>query len=132
MWIITEIGNLASDAELVHINMSITGGVPAGCTQTSSLILPGAQQFFLAPHEQKTIVWRARYECHAPATGVVINQTVTVGVTHCDPTTSNPNPITNPTPGGVCDPNTISEGPADVETNVSNNTKTTVKPIIIQ
>jgi hypothetical protein len=132
MWVITEIGNLASDDELVHLQLTISGALPSGCTSDIDLILPGALQFLLFSDEQKTIVWRVRYECHTPATAQVVNQTVTVGVTHCEPGTSNPNPIVNPTPGGPCDPNSINEGPGDVETFVSNNTKTTVKPVIIQ
>jgi hypothetical protein len=138
MWVITEIGNKAADAELVHINMSIAEAVPNGCTRTEALIIPGARQFYLAPGEQKTIVWRVRYECHEPATIQVINQTVTVGVTHCDPTTSllipapEPTTVTPNAPGGLCQPNSINEGPGDVESFVSNNTKTQLRQVIIQ
>jgi hypothetical protein len=133
MWVICEVGNLASDAELVHISMSIAENVPNGCTRVISQVLPGQQQFFLAPGEQKVIVYRVRYECHSPATIQLVNQTVTFGVTHCEPgTTSNPGPVVHPTPGGPCDPNTINEGPGDVETFVSNNTKVITKQVIIQ
>jgi hypothetical protein len=133
MWVISEIGNVAGDAELVHINMSILENVPAGCTRDVNQILPGQSQFLLSPGEQKVLVWRVRYECHAPTTAQVITQTVTVGVTHCDPTTtSSPGPVTDPTPGGACSANTINEGPGDRETFVSDNTKTTAKQIIIQ
>jgi hypothetical protein len=150
-WDITEIGNVSSDAELVHISMTITGaddgnadgdeatetaaveaqedsGVPAGCTRTQSLVLPGQTQFILASHEQKVIVWRVRFECHAPATAQVINQTVTVGVTHCDPTTTTP--ATAPTPGGPCTANSETDG-ANQETILADNTKTAVKQVII-
>jgi hypothetical protein len=132
MWVICEIGNLNTAAELVHISMTIAEAVPAGCTRTQALVLPGADQFLMAGPEQKTVVWRVRYECHSPATAQVINQTVTVGITHCDPTTTLPDPQTNPTPGGPCTANSQNEGPAGVETNISNNTKTTTKQVIIQ
>jgi hypothetical protein len=118
MWVITEVGNLSNHVELVHINMTIAEPVPAGCTRTQTLILPGQQQFLLAVGEQKMIVWRVRYECHAPAAIQVINQS-----------TSNPGPITQPTPGGVCDPNSV---PAGYESNTANNSKTTTKQVIIQ
>jgi hypothetical protein len=139
MWVISEIGNLASDAELVHINMSISPAVPNGCSGVVNQILPGQSQFFLSSHEQKVLVWRVRYECHSPATAQVINQTVKVGVTHCDTTTSAPaagvaGTVTATAPGGICDPNTetgtVANG--DVETFLSDNTKTTTKQVIIQ
>jgi hypothetical protein len=131
LWLITEIGNVSSDTELAHIDMSILEPVPTGCTRTQSLVLPGQQQFLMAPGEQKIIVWRVRYECHAPATAQVINQTVTVGVTHCDPTTTNV-PNGPNTPGGPCTTNSINEGPSEVETILNDNAKTTTKQVILQ
>jgi hypothetical protein len=135
MWIITEIGNLNTGSpELVHISMSIAEPVPAGCTRTEALIIPGARQFFLAAGEQKTIVWRVRYECHSPATAQVLNQTVTVGVTHCDPTTTGPaapepTAVTAAAPGGICQPNSQAHDPEHV---LLNNSKTVLKQVIIQ
>jgi hypothetical protein len=133
MWVIAEIGNftLPPHAELVHISISIAEAVPSGCTRTISQILPGQAQFWLLASEQKVLVWRVRYECHAPAGIQTITQTVTVGVTHCDPSTTLPAP-TQPTPGGACTANSV---PAGHETNPSglvNNTKTASKQVIIQ
>ena len=79
--------------------------------------------------ETKTVVWRVRYECHSPARFSALTQTVTVGITHCDPTTSLPGPDTQPTPGGVCPPNTQ---PAGHEADVSNNTKTATRQFLIR
>jgi hypothetical protein len=135
MWIISEIGNVSNQPELVHINMSIAEPVPAGCTRDIALIIPGAVQFFLAAGEQKTLVWRVRYECHSPATAQVLNQTVTVGVTHCDPTTSlgapapEPTTVTPQAPGGLCQPNTQNHDPEHI---LLNNSKTVLKQVIIQ
>jgi hypothetical protein len=136
MWVIAEIGNftLPPHVELVHINMSIAEAVPAGCTRTASQILPGQAQFTLLGLEQKILVWRVRYECHSPATISTITQTVTVGVTHCDPSTTGPaapepTAVTPAAPGGICQPNSV---PAGADSNLSNNTKTAVKQVIIQ
>jgi hypothetical protein len=113
MWVICEIGNVTNEAEQVTITTAanlISGALPAGCTRTAALILPGQTTFTLAPHEQKMIVFRVRYECHAPATGVTVTQTVTFTVTHV---------------------NDAGTG-RDVETILADNTKITTKPVIIQ
>jgi hypothetical protein len=113
MWVICEIGNVTSEPEPVTITSAATlvsGALPAGCTSTTGLILPGQTSFTLGAHEQKDIVYRVRYECHAPATGTVINQTVAFTVTH------------------VNDAGTA----ADVETILSDNTQTTTRQVIIQ
>lgn len=136
MWVIAEIGNftLPPHVELVHISMTIAEAVPAGCTRTTSQILPGQAQFTLLSLEQKILVWRVRYECHSPATISTITQTVTVGVTHCDPSTTGPaapepTAVTPAAPGGICQPNSVGPG---YDGNLSNNTKTAVKQVIIQ
>ena len=144
MWVISEIGNFSSTPELVRVNMSITPNVPAGCTSVPSQILPGQSQFTIGsltnPHEQKVLVWRVRFECHAPTGGAqVINQSVTVGVTHCDTSTSNPPLATPPVgtvtagaPGGICSANTERFANGDVETVLSDNSVTTTKQVILQ
>jgi hypothetical protein len=108
---ICEIGNVTADPETVTIGMTVTADVPAGCTRTQGLILPGATTFTLGANEQKVIVYRVRYECHAPVVAQVINQTVTFTVTHIQDV-----------PGS----------PGDVETFTSDNTKTVTKQVIIQ
>ena len=54
-------------AEGVSISIDVTGA-PAGCSQLEQLILPGQETFLLPAGEQKWILYRMRYECHAPAT----------------------------------------------------------------
>jgi hypothetical protein len=112
MWVIAEVGNHSNHAELVTVSMSIAEPVPAGCTRSQVMVLPGQTQFVMAAGEQKFIVWRVRYECHSPAGGQVINQTVTVSITHDD--------IDGPGPHSGND------------TNPSNNTKVATKQVIIQ
>jgi hypothetical protein len=112
MWVIAEVGNNSNHSELVTVSMSIAEPVPAGCTRAIVMILPGQTQFVMFADEQKFIVWRVRYECHSPATIQVINQTVTVSITHDD------------IDGG---------GPHNGnDSNLANNTKTTTKQVIIQ
>jgi hypothetical protein len=136
MWVIAEIGNFSNPAhqELVHISMSIAESMPVDCganSRTISQILPGQSQFTLASNEQKILVWRVRYECHAPATIQTITQTVTVGVTHCDPSTTTPT-VTQPTPGGPCSANSVGPGHETNPSGLVNNTKTASKQVIIQ
>jgi hypothetical protein len=118
MWIIAEIGNHSGPphTDSVTIHLTIAGAVPAGCTRTpldnapadgfldEAQILPGQNTFLLAPMEQKFVVYRLRYECHAPAVISTFNQTVTVSIIH------------NGAPDG----------------NPANNSKTVTKTIIIQ
>jgi hypothetical protein len=111
MWVIAEVGNFSDHDELVSVSMSIAEAVPAGCTRAIVLILPGQLTFVLLQGEQKFIVWRVRYECHDPAAIQVINQTVTVAIAHLDIDGVGPH--------------------AGVDTNLSNQSKTTVKQVII-
>jgi hypothetical protein len=111
MWVIAEVGNFSDHDELVTVSMSIAEAVPAGCTRAIVLILPGQLQFVLYEGEQKMIVWRVRYECHAPAAIQVIDQTVTVDISHDD--------IDGPGPHSGND------------TNLANQSKTTTKQVII-
>ena len=114
MWIIAEIGNFSDHSELVTIDMSIAEDVPdpVGCTRSEVTILPGQASFILEQGEQKFIVFRVRYECHSPAGGQVIDQTVTVTINHDD---------------------IDGAGPHDgADTNLANQSKTVVKQVIIQ
>ncbi len=133
MWVIAEIGNFTvpPHTELVNIGISIAEAVPTGCTRVISQILPGQEQFTLLGGEQKILVWRVRYECHAPAGIQTITQTVTVGVTHCDPSTTTPT-VTQPTPGGPCTANSVGPGHETNPSGLVNNTKTASKQVIIQ
>jgi hypothetical protein len=129
MWILAAIKNNSSHNEMARFGATFSGDLPVGCQRTETLVLPGQVTAVMAPGEQKTLIWRVRYQCHAPATPMPIRQAVTVGITHCDPSTSEPGPITEPTPGGTCPPNIVSEG---TETNLANNTATAGKQILVQ
>ena len=111
MWIIAEVGNHSDHTELVTITLTILEPVPAGCTRVIDMVLPGQTTFVMVAGEQKFIVWRVRYECHAVA-GQVINQTVTVSISHDDIDGAGPHNGNDTVP--------------------ANNSKTTVKQVIIQ
>jgi hypothetical protein len=66
MWVICEIGNLDNYVNPAKITLTVTDP-PAGCVATQQLILPGQDNFLMAPLEQKWILYRNSYECHAPA-----------------------------------------------------------------
>jgi len=110
MWVIAEVGNFSDHDELVTVSMSIAEAVPAGCTRAIVLILPGQLQFVLYEGEQKMIVWRVRYECHS-VTPQVIDQTVTVSISHDDIDGAGPH--------------------SGNDTNLANQSKTTTKQVII-
>jgi hypothetical protein len=129
MWVMSQISSQSDHMELIHIALSFADVMASGCTRTASLVLPGQTSMLLSPGEQKMLLWRVRYECHSPAVPQAINQTVTVGITHCDTTTSMPGPISQPTPGGVCDRNSQ---PSGFETNLANNTASASKPVLVQ
>ena len=97
MWIIAEIGENGSDPGNVEVTVSMSidatnDAVPNDCTRTplddnpadgilsEALVLPGQDNFILLDDEQKTLVWRVRYECHSPATTQTFDQTVTVEI----------------------------------------------------
>jgi hypothetical protein len=98
MWIIAEIGENGSNAGNVEVTVDMSidpanDAVPVGCTRTplddnpndgilsEALVLPGQDNFILLDDEQKTLVWRLRYECHDPATNGTFDQTITVEIT---------------------------------------------------
>jgi hypothetical protein len=118
MWIVAEVGNHSMPLvpETVTVSMNIAQGVPADCTRTptdgpdplssigeESMVLPGQSTFVMAGGEQKFLVWRLRYECHSPATPQTFPQTVTVSIALVGP----------------------------VDGDLSNNTQTTTKDVII-
>jgi hypothetical protein len=127
MWVLSAVRNSSNHNELLNMNLAFNGDMPDGCERNVSLLLPGQSSFFMSPGEDKTVIWRVRYLCHTPAVPQALRQTVTVAVTHCDPTTSEP--ATSPTPGGVCPPNTQTDGP---ETSLANNAATASKQILVQ
>jgi hypothetical protein len=68
MWVICEIGNTSSKSEDVVIELNVTG-VPTSClVPVQQLILPGLDHFVMQADEQKWVLYRERYECHASGT----------------------------------------------------------------
>jgi len=66
MWVICEIGNGEPYPEVVEMSLSVTGA-PLGCDQVQHLVLPGMESFYVTAEEQKWVLYRERFECHAPA-----------------------------------------------------------------
>lgn len=78
MWVIPQIQNNSSEAESVTVSLEVTGPPEPdyflgfgrfriGCDQDVELILPGFDSFWMAPGEEKFVLYRVRYECHPPA-----------------------------------------------------------------
>jgi len=94
MWALGDVDNLGDHTESVSASLQITGK-PAGCSQDVQLILPGQNPFTLFVLGQKWLLWRVRYECHAPAHGGIYPLQVTLCVDHVahggsdDPNTAN-------------------------------------------
>ncbi|UCH87774.1 MAG: thrombospondin type 3 repeat-containing protein [Dehalococcoidia bacterium] len=71
MWTIAEIGNLRDHVETVELTLTIDPDSITGCLAdpfAPELILPGHNPFALLALEQKWVLYRTRFECHAPAT----------------------------------------------------------------
>jgi hypothetical protein len=87
MWVLCEIGNDSGHDDLVVITSAanlITTALPAGCTKNTSLLIPGATTFILLDGEQKFVLYRTKFECHAPAVVSVIPITISVNINHQD------------------------------------------------
>jgi hypothetical protein len=69
MWIIGEIGNLTDHDDTVELNLTIDTA-PAFCDEDIQQILPGRDRFILLADEQKWVLFRVRYECHAGIPGI--------------------------------------------------------------
>jgi hypothetical protein len=85
MWVLCEIGNFSGHDDAVIITDPanlLTWTPPAGCTATTSLLIPGRTDFVLLADEQKFVLYRTRFECHAPATEQVLSISVTVSIDH--------------------------------------------------
>lgn len=129
IWVVGYYANNSDHTEMVNADLSIPEDVPPGCEREIALIVPGQASRLIEPGDEKYMIWRVRYECHAPATFAVVRQTMTVGVTHCDPSTSLPGPITSPTPGGPCPKNTQ---PPGSEPDISNNVGTAQSGVLVR
>jgi hypothetical protein len=85
MWVLCEIGNLSGHDDSVTITSAanlLTWTPPAGCTATTALLIPGATSFVLLAGEQKFVLYRTKFECHAPATQQVLGISITVTINH--------------------------------------------------
>jgi hypothetical protein len=87
MWVLCEIGNFSGHDDNVVITAAanlLTWTPPAGCTATTALLIPGRTDFVLLADEQKFVLYRTRFECHAPATEQVLTISVTVSIDHVE------------------------------------------------
>ncbi len=85
MWVLCEIGNFSGHDDSVVITSAaalLTWTAPAGCTAVTSLLIPGRTDFVLLEDEQKFVLYRTRFECHAPAIQQVIPISITVNINH--------------------------------------------------
>jgi len=64
MWVICEIGNKDGHVNPATLYLDVSG-VPTGCTQLEQRLLPGQGSFEMQPYEQKWVLYRERFECHA-------------------------------------------------------------------
>jgi hypothetical protein len=69
MWTIAEIGNLRDHVESAELSLDIDGN--PGCIEDSQQILPGPSPFTLTDLEQRWVLFRTRFECHAPVDPVI-------------------------------------------------------------
>jgi hypothetical protein len=80
MWIIGEIGNLRDHPETVDLSLTASGN--PGCMEDIEEILPGRPEFTLLEMEQKWVLYRIRYECHAPTTPGLYPIIITMTIDH--------------------------------------------------
>jgi len=85
MWVLCEVGNFSGHDDSVVITSAanlLTWTAPAGCTAVTSLLIPGRTDFVLLEDEQKFVLYRTKFECHAPAIEQVIPISITVNINH--------------------------------------------------
>jgi hypothetical protein len=93
MWVLCEIGNLTGHDDLVNItsaaNLIVSAGIlggpigdPDGCGNSTVLLIPGRTDFVLLANEQKFVLYRTKFECHAPATQSVVPLSIQVCIDH--------------------------------------------------
>jgi hypothetical protein len=85
MWAICEIGNRSNHTETVDISHTV-GGVPADCTATQQLILPGQTIFSMLAGEQKFVLWRDGFTCTVDADPGVYTLNVEACIDHVNHT----------------------------------------------
>ena len=72
----------AMERDPSDIEASISASLPAGCSATVSLLIPGRTDFVLLEDEQKFVLYRGNIECHTPATEQVLPISITVEIDH--------------------------------------------------
>ncbi len=85
MWVLCEIGNFSGHDDAVIITDPanlVTVTLPNGCTKSTVLLIPGRIDFVLLAGEQKFVLYRTRFECHAPAVEQPLSLSVTVSIDH--------------------------------------------------
>ena len=87
MWAIAEIGNLRDHVETVDLTLTIDPDSITGCLADPfdpELILPGHNPFTLMALEQKWVLYRTRFECHAPAVPGIYPLEITLCIDHLE------------------------------------------------
>jgi len=88
MWVALYVDNLSLHDDLVVMSMGIDLDID-GCivNEYTNPIMPPTSTFMVSAGERKPVVYRARFECDAPATPGFYPYTVTVSVDHQDTST---------------------------------------------
>jgi hypothetical protein len=68
MWTICEIGNRSNHTEDAQVELNVSD-LPAGCSMTQQLILPGQDTFSMLAGEQKFVLWRNGFLCDTATPG---------------------------------------------------------------
>jgi hypothetical protein len=87
MWVLCEVGNFSGHDDTVTITSAanlLTWTPPTGCTAVTSLLIPGQTTFVLLEDEQKFVLYRTKFECHAPAIEQTLSISVTVSIDHVE------------------------------------------------
>jgi hypothetical protein len=85
MLVLCKATNLGSHDDAVVITRAgdlLTSSLPGGCAATASLVIPGRTDFMLLAGEQKQLLWRVRFECHAPAVESIVPLTIEIAIEH--------------------------------------------------
>ena len=85
LWVACKIVNLSDHDDAVQVTPAsdlLRTAVPDGCTAQSALLVPGRPNFVLLAGEQKSVLYRTKYECHAPAGDALVPMALTFAIDH--------------------------------------------------
>jgi hypothetical protein len=85
MYIACDIANAGDHDDLVVVTPGdnlLATALPQGCTASGSLLIPGRTDFVMSAGEEKRVLYKLAFECHAPAVPRVVPITIGVTVTH--------------------------------------------------